>query len=477
MSFASALKQMKNITSDIKKNTVIELDITDMNNLGAGVSHLPDGRVIFVIGSVVGDRVRAKVIKVNSTYAVARTEEVLKSSLHRARETFCTAPHSCGGCVYRELDYEYERELKESYVRHAFIKAGIPDAVIEPLRTTGRIRAYRNKAQYPFAKAKSGTVAGFYAAKTHNVVPAADCALQPEIFGRIVREICALADRFGLEVYDETERCGLLRHLYLRLAEATGQVMLCLVINGRALPHADEIVASIRAAFPEIASIQLNINTESTNVVLGREYKLLYGERYIEDVLCGVRFRITPESFYQVNHDGAELLYSLARERALEGTDGNTCLVDMYCGTGTIGLSMADSLTSLVGIEIVDGAVECARENARINGFENAEFYASDAGNIEKIFASVEENRGALKPDAVVLDPPRKGCSREVIEFLASRKIPRIVYVSCDPDTLARDCKLFSDLGYAIGTVTPVDMFPRTGHVECVCLLTRENAI
>ncbi len=466
---------MKNITSEIKKNDILGLDISDMNNLGAGVSHLPDGRVVFVGGAVIGDTVRAKIIKLNSTYAVARTEEILKSSPHRSDREICTAPQSCGGCVYRSLSYEYEKSLKENYVKHAFIKAGLPDVQINPVRSTERFEGYRNKAQYPFAMTKNGVVAGFYAAKTHNVVPAFDCALQPEIFGKILWEICHLANEYKLDVYDETTGKGLLRHLYLRIAQGTGQIMLCIVINGRSIPHENELTSRIRKSFPEIASIQLNINTERTNVVLGKEYKLLFGERYIEDVLCGKRFRITPESFYQVNHDGAQLLYSLAREKALANVQGSVKLVDMYCGTGTIGLSMADAISELVGIEIVEGAVACARENAKINGIENAEFYASDAVNIDKIFSAVENKHGKLNPDVVILDPPRKGCSREVIEFLASRDIPRVVYVSCDPDTLARDCKLFSTLGYDIGNVDPVDMFPRTGHVESVVLLTRKK--
>lgn len=464
---------MKNITSDIRKNSILELDITDMNNLGSGVAHLEDGRVVFVSGAVVGDRVSARIIKVNSTYAVARVEKIIDRSPNRCENTFCIAPSSCGGCVYRELDYEYEKRLKENYVRHAFIKAGLPDVRINQINTTAKLRHYRNKAQYPFARTKNGVIAGFYAAKTHNVVPAADCALQPEIFGRILREICAFADEYNLTVYDEQTGRGLLRHLYLRIAEGTGQVMLCLVVNGSSIPHESDLVSRINEKFPEIKSIQLNINTDITNVVLGKEYRLLDGERYIEDILCGVRFRITPESFYQVNHDGAELLYSLTRKRALAGDKNGIRLVDMYCGTGTIGLSMADALAELVGIEIVEGAVVCARENAKLNGFDNAEFYASDAGNIEEIFRSVEERRGSLLPDAVILDPPRKGCSREVIEFLASRDIPSIVYVSCDPDTLARDCRSFRDLGYSIGDVDPVDMFPRTGHVETVVLLSK----
>lgn len=462
---------MTNTMYNLRKNDIVELTITDINNLGAGVSHLEDGRVAFIRGAVTGDKIRAKIIKINTNFVVARLEEIIESSPFRDKECFCGASESCGGCVYRNIIYEHEKEIKKSYVKHAFIKAGLPEVIINDVHSTDKTRAYRNKAQYPFAMTKQGVVAGFYASKTHNVVPAFDCALQPKIFGEILHEVCDFADENKLTVYNEKTGKGLLRHLYLRYGEGTGEVMLCLVINGDRIPNARAFVENITEKFPSITSIQLNFNKKNTNVVLGSEYRLLYGERYIEDVLCGVRFRITPESFYQVNHDGAELLYGLAKSKAVEGFEGKISIIDMYCGTGTIGLSMADSVSEIVGIEIVEGAVECARINAQLNGFHNAKFYAGDAKDIESMFASVESQHGTLMPDVVILDPPRKGCSTEVIEFLAKREIKRIVYVSCDADTLARDCRLLSELGYTIGEVDPVDMFPRTGHIENVVSL------
>ena len=456
---------------NIKKNDTVELLITDINNLGAGVSHLEDGRVVFVRGAVTGDKIKAKIIKVNSNFAVARLEDIVEASIYRDNQIFCNASESCGGCVYRHITYEHEKEIKKSYVKHAFIKAGLPEVVINDVHSTNETSGYRNKAQYPFAMTKQGVVAGFYATKTHNVVPAFDCALQPRIFGDILRAVCDFANENKLSVYNEETGKGLLRHLYLRYGKNTGEIMVCLVINTDKMPFEREFVARICDEFPCVKSIQINANKKNTNVVLGNEYRTLHGERYIEDILCGVRFRITPESFYQVNHDGAEILYGLAKERAIAGFDKKISLVDMYCGTGTIGLSMADSVSELVGVEIVEGAVECAKVNARINGFDNAKFYAGDAKDIESLFASVEAQHGTLNPDVVILDPPRKGCTPEVIEFLAKRDIKRIVYVSCDADTLARDCKMFSDLGYTIGEVEPVDMFPRTGHIEnVVCL-------
>ena len=463
-----------NTMSNIKKNDTFDLVIEDINNLGAGVSHLEDGRVVFVRGAVTGDRIKAKIIKVNTNFAVARLEEILVPSVFRCTECFCNASESCGGCVYRHITYEHEKELKKSYVKHAFIKAGLPNVVINDVHSTNRIKGYRNKAQYPFAMTKNGIVAGFYASKTHNVVPAFDCALQPKIFGEILRVVCEFANSKNLTVYNEETGKGLLRHLYLRHGEKTGETMLCLVINGDKIPDAGEFVSLINEKFPAVTSIQLNFNKKNTNVVLGNEYRVLFGERYIEDVLCGVRFRITPESFYQVNHDGAEILYSLAKEKSISDFTDKISLVDMYCGTGTIGLSMADVSKEIIGIEIVEGAVECAKINAKLNNFDNAKFYAGDAKDIEAMFASAEAQHGIINPDVVVLDPPRKGCTPEVIKFLAERNTKRIVYVSCDPDTLARDCKMFGDLGYKIGEVDPVDMFPRTGHIENVVSIRKE---
>ena len=463
---------MTNTMYNLKKNDIVELLVEDINNLGAGVSHLEDGRVVFIRGAVTGDKIKAKIIKVNTNFVVARLEEILKPSAYRDTECFCTASESCGGCVYRHITYDHEKEIKKSYVKHAFIKAGLPDVVINDVHSTNKTKSYRNKAQYPFAMTKNGIVAGFYASKTHNVVPAFDCALQPKVFGEILRTVCDFANQKKLTVYDEETGKGLLRHLYLRHGEGTGEIMLCLVINGDKIPDAREFIDLINSKFPNVTSIQLNFNKKNTNVVLGNEYRTLFGERYIEDVLCGVRFRITPESFYQVNHDGAEILYGLAKEKAICGSKDKISLVDMYCGTGTIGLSMADVAKEIVGVEIVEGAVECAKTNAKLNNFENAKFYAGDAKDIESLFASVEAQHGMLNPDVVVLDPPRKGCTPEVIEFLSKRNVKHIVYVSCDPDTLARDCKMFADLGYTIGEVDPVDMFPRTGHVESVVCLT-----
>ena len=468
---SSEEKKGKTGTENLAKKQQIVLEITDLNNLGCGVGHAPDGRAVFVAGAVDGDRVQAEIIKVNKSYAVGRLMQIMAPSPHR-EEGFCGAPLSCGGCVYRHISYERELYLKHEYVHQCFKKAGLADVAVEPVQTTGQTRGYRNKAEYPITMSKNGLCGGFYAQKTHRVVATECCALQPPVFAEILHTVCAILTEQGVSAYDEVTGKGLLRHLYLREGKNTGDIMVCPVINGDRLPDEAGFVAALRAAFPRITSILLNINKKSTNVVLGNAYRTLWGKDHLDDVLCSLRFAIAPRAFYQVNHDAAELLYGIAKERAVTGGK-NGLLLDLYCGAGTIGLSMADRFSEVIGVEIVPEAVASAKENAAENGIQNAQFYCGDAANTEKLLAEAESARGTLHPDAVILDPPRKGCDRALLEFLAKREIPRIVYVSCGPDTLARDCAILRNLGYEIGTVTPVDLFPRTGHVESVVCLTR----
>ena len=453
--------------TDINKNSIIELDITDLNNLGNGVGRI-DGRVVFVRGAVSGDRVRAKVIKINKSFIVARLEEILVASSER-EEGFCNAPLACGGCVYRNIKYSHELELKYNYVKNAFIKEGIRDAKILPVLSAGKEYAYRNKGQYPLTRVKGKTVAGFYASKTHNVVPAEDCAIQNPAFAPILRLVCEIADELSWSIYDEETKKGTLRHIYLRIGEKTGEVMLCLVINGKEPLHTDVLVERVKTKFPAVVSIILNFNSEDTNVVLGEKYKTLYGKSGICDELCGLKFFISPASFYQVNREGAELLYAKAREAA--DLKGGESIADLYCGTGTIGLSMAKNAKRLCGIEIVESAVECAKENAKNNGIENAEFICGDASNKDVILSAF----GGVAPDVVVIDPPRKGSTRELVDTLADIGVKKVVYVSCSPDTLARDAMYFLDRGYKMSDVQPVDMFPKSGHIECVVCLTRKS--
>ena len=452
----------------MNKGDLLTLSITDLNNLGCGVGRAQDGRVVFVKGAVSGDVVRAKIINVNKSFSVGRLEEVLAPSPHRIDHDACSAPLACGGCVFRAVSYEHELEIKQGYVENAFRKAGLPNVTVLPVRSTGRIAGYRNKGQYPVTVTKNGIRAGFYAAKSHSIIPADSCMIQNDRFAPIVRFVCAYAEKNGWSVYNEESGKGLLRHIYLRIGEKTGEIMVCLVINGDSLPKGDAFAKALVGEFPAVVSVLLNRNKENTNVVLGKAFSTLYGKSDIEDELCGLLFRLSPDAFYQVNRDGAELLYGLAAEAA--NLTGNEILMDLYCGTGTIGLSMAKKAKKLCGVELVPAAVACAREIANRNGIANAEFFCADAGDAETILRAA----GGVRPDVVVIDPPRKGSTRELVTCLASLSVPKIVYVSCDPDTLARDCAWFSEEGYEIGKVQPVDMFPRTGHVETIVCLCKQ---
>jgi len=451
----------------MKKNDIYTADITDLNNLGMGVCRV-DGAVVFVSGAVTGDIAEIKIIKVLSSYCVARTERIVKPSPWRMKEPFCAVSSSCGGCVYSETTYEKELELKREYVVHAMKKARA-DVKVENVLTAGAFSRYRNKAQYPVSCAKDGRlVSGFFARGTHRVIPSLDCPLEPEIFSSILAETLAFFDEKGVSAYDETSSSGLLRHVYVRQARSTREILLCIVINGEGFDGEKEFCSRITGAFPEIKSVYLNVNRDSTNVITGKKYRLVWGKEYITDVLCGNRIRISPASFYQVNRDGAELLYKKAIE--LLDTDETKNMLDLYCGIGTIGLSAArlSGVGRLIGVESVEEAVRDARANAADNGFENCEFICADASDIAGIFASRE-----LSLDRVILDPPRKGCSAETLDFVAEARPEKIVYVSCSPDTLARDIVYLMNKGYSPGTVFPVDMFPRTGHVESVVKLTR----
>ncbi len=469
-----------------KKNDIILLDITDMNNLGFGVGR-HGGAVVFVRGAVAGDRIECRIIKVNKNFLVGRSERIITPSPHRAGDKYCAAPESCGGCVWRNIRYEHELELKRETVINAFRRAGLSDVKVGEVRSTGVTSGYRNKAQYPVGeRAGGGLCAGFYAAGTHKIVgDADDCRLHPPVFADIARRVCDFATKKGVRAYDERTGKGILRHIYLRQGQkpsGESEITVCLVINGENFPGARELAEYLMREFPLVVGLLLNINTKNTNVVLGDRYLTVAGREYIEDTLCGLRFRIAPDAFYQVNRAGAELLYSLARERAVgefvgsrgeRGERGGT-LLDLYCGAGTIGLSMAGDFSKIIGIDIVPGAIDCARENARINSITNAAFFCGDASDTDGILAAAERERGSkIDADVVILDPPRKGSTPELIKYIAARGIERVVYVSCAPDTLARDCALFRECGYEIGEVTPVDMFSRTGHVETVVLITR----
>nr|MBQ5811677.1 23S rRNA (uracil(1939)-C(5))-methyltransferase RlmD [Clostridia bacterium] len=453
----------------LRKNEVFTVTVEDMNFLGFGVAKI-DGFAVFISGAVCGDTAKIKIIKVAKTYAVARVEEIVSPSAHRIAEN-CPVSAACGGCAFRSVTYDFEKSLKENSVKMSFVKQGMRDVCVMP-PTHAKLSHYRNKGQYPVRKDASGkTVIGFFAAKSHRVLDCADCELQNENFAPIIDAIRAFIDEKNISVYDEESGKGLVRHIYLRIGEKTGEIMLCLVLNGEKLPHEDEFVSRITEKFSAIKSLYINTNKKDTNVVLGDSYRLIFGAPYITDILCGVKLEITPQSFYQVNRDAAELLYKKGAE--LADFKGDELLLDLYCGIGSIGLSMAHKVKKLIGIEVVPSAIECAKKNAAENGIKNAAFYCGDAADAEKLLESARAAEGDFTPDVVVLDPPRKGCAEALLEYIARLGVKKIVYISCNSETLARDAKFLCESGYKMSEVYPFDLFPRTGHCECVTRFER----
>jgi 23S rRNA (uracil1939-C5)-methyltransferase len=446
------------MTMFAKNQTFSSVTIEDTNNFGCGVAHL-DGMTVFVKGAVDGDVVNLKIIKVASGYLVATATEILTFSPFRT-DPLCPIEKRCGSCVYRSITYAHELELKRKYVQNALHKVGLELPVGEVL--FGKESGYRNKVQYPIGEKG---VLGYFAEKTHEIVPCTDCLLQNPAFTPILQECSAFFEQKQLPAYDEKSGKGLLRHLCLRSASeaAGGEISVCLVINGSHLPYEKEFCSRLIGKFPKIVSITLCKNTKNSNVILGDELILLWGKKTITDKLCGVSFEISPLSFYQVNHDMAEILYQKAAQ--LADLQAGDTLCDLFCGVGTIGLSIAAGKEniSLIGIEINPQSVESAVENAKKAGIQ-ANFFCGDA------------NHPALQDaDVVLLDPPRKGCDLALIDRLAEIAPQKIVYISCNPDTLARDLSRFVQKGWLISEVTPVDLFPRTGHVETVCLMSRKD--
>ena len=458
----------------LKKNDIITAEIVDITNLGFGVAKV-DGAVIFVASTVPGDKAKIKIIKVGSSYSVGRAEEFITLSDKRVENRCANA--LCRSCAYKCLSYEYEKRLKEESVRQIFKKSGLNEVKIAPIVGSPKELGYRNKAQYPVAMDKNGGyVIGFYAPKSHRVTEAADCPLAPAVFENIIEALRGFFAEYSLSVYDESTGEGLIRHIYLRRGEVSGEVLLTLVVNGNSLPHSDELVDDLTKKFPELVGILLNVNKEDTNIILGEEFITLFGRDYIFDTLGGVALKITAPSFYQVNHDAAELLYAKAKE--LASPTKEDLVLDLYCGAGSIGLSMADCAGEVIGIEIVESAVECATFNAEINHIQNASFYAGDASDTKKILEPAERARGEkIKPNIVILDPPRGGTTEELIEHIAGLSPRKVVYISCNPATLARDMVLFKNHGYVGTEVTPFDLFPMTGHVESVVCLTRQSDV
>ena len=447
----------------LKKNDEIYLTVKSCTVQGSGVCDY-DGMTVFVRGAVTGDRVLAHIIKVKKTYAVGIIKKLIQRSPMRAKN-FCPIAEKCGGCCFAHIKYESELEIKAQQVADNFKRLGKLDITPAPIIPSPSAERYRNKAQYPVGSDGKFATIGFYAPMTHRIIDCADCLLQPKEFAKITDIFRDWIRMKKISVYNESDGSGIIRHIYIRKAVVTGQIMVCIVANSDSVPHTEALIEQLEE-IDGMTSIILNINREKTNVVLGKECKTLWGSDYITDELCGLKFNLSPLSFYQVNHDGAEILYNKAKEYA--SLTGSETLVDLYCGTGTIGLTMAKDVKSLIGVEIIPQAIENARENAKLNGINNAEFICADASQA----AATLLERG-IKPDAVILDPPRKGCDEALIDTVAEMSPTRVVYVSCDSATLARDCQRFATLGYQILAATPVDMFPHTAHVETVVLLSK----
>ncbi|MBR2411810.1 MAG: 23S rRNA (uracil(1939)-C(5))-methyltransferase RlmD [Clostridia bacterium] len=450
----------------LKKNDIIELEITGFSSEGSGVGHF-DGQAVFVAGAAAGDTVSCVIIKAKKNYAIGKIQHILKASRDRIIPD-CPVFPRCGGCQYRHISYEAELEIKTQKVRDAFKRIGHLDIIPEQGVGAESPDRYRNKAQYPVEMSNGRLLTGFYAPFSHRVIDCKNCLLQPKEYADILQITAKWCEKYKISSYDEKSGKGLLRHIYIRKGFSTGEIMVCLVINGDKIFKKDELIQALIKSNSNIKTVLLNHNTENTNVIMGKKETVLYGKGYIEDVLCGKRFRISPLSFYQVNRRQAERLYEKAAEFAL--TPDTRVLIDMYCGAGTIGLTMAHKVDKLIGVEIVPEAIEDAKINAKLNNTENARFICADASEAARILK--EEG---IRPDTVVLDPPRKGCDSELLDTVAKMEPERIVYVSCDPATLARDLSVLEGKGYKTIKAVPFDLFPRTVHIETVALVIKER--
>ncbi len=451
----------------LKKNDEFNLKITGYTSEGGGVGKY-DGQVVFVENTAIGDEILCHVIKAKNTYAVGKAMEIIKPSKSRI-EPECEAFKSCGGCSFAHIKYEDELKAKEQKVKDAFARIGGLTPPFAPIIASPETTRYRNKAQYPVRRENGILSIGFYAKKSHRVIDGGDCLLQPVEFTKIIEIFRKWINNNSITVYSENTNMGLLRHIYLRKAFATGEIMVCVVINGKSLPFYETLLEDLKN-IDGFKTLILNINRKNTNVVLGDECISLYGDGYITDILCDVKVKISPLSFYQVNRNGAELLYGKAAQYADVSKDDD--ILDLYCGTGTIGLSMASKAKSLIGVEIIPEAIEDAKINASLNNFDNTRFICGDASSAAETLKAE-----GITPSTIILDPPRKGCAPELLKTVSEINPEKIVYVSCDPATLARDCKRLKELGYTVKEVTPVDMFPRTSHVETVALLVRTVSI
>lgn len=450
----------------MRKDDLITVTIEDLSSEGLGVGHY-DGMAFFIKDTVIGDVAEAKIMKLKKTYGYARLTRLITPSPDRIAAR-CPVARQCGGCQIQAMSYPAQLRFKEAKVRNNLVRIGkFEHPPMEPIISMEEPFRYRNKAQFPVGMSKDGRIiAGFYAGRTHAIIECEDCLLGVEENRVILDLVLEYMKEYHISPYEELTGKGLVRHVMIRKGFATGEVMVCLIVNGDSLPHVDALVERLRT-IQGMASITLNINREQTNVIMGREIKLLWGQPYIEDTIGSVRFRISPLSFYQVNPLQTEKLYNKALEYA--GLTGEETVWDLYCGIGTISLFLAQRAKQVYGVEIVPAAIEDAKANAALNGMTNAEFFV---GKAEEVLPEKYEKEG-ITADVIVVDPPRKGCEESVLATMIQMAPKRIVYVSCDSATLARDLKYLCHHGYELTRCCPTDMFGNSVHVETVCCLYR----
>ena len=452
--------------SELHRGDPLQVSIETATIDGSGVARV-DGQVVFVPGALPGERCSVRIAHVGRSAVFAQLLSVLTPSAHRV-EPDCPYFPRCGGCALRHMDYEQELALKQAHVQSCLTRIGGQTISALPITGAAQTDGYRNKVQFPVQEQDGRPVAGFFSDKTHRVIPVRHCRIQPDCADAIRGAVLAWMEQYHIRAYDEQTHTGYIRHIYIRFGAESGQILVCIVANCAQLPKKKQLVTALLAAEPGITTIVFSPNTKKGNTVLGAEFHPLYGDGTITDTLCGLQFRLSAPAFYQVNHAQAERLYEKAVQ--LAGLTGNETVLDLYCGTGTITLCLARHAKKAIGVEIVPQAIEDAKFNAAQNGMENAEFFCMDAGQAAKMLADRR-----TRPDVIVVDPPRKGVSADVIEAIRTMAPQRVVYVSCDPATLARDLKLLTAAGYTLQTAEAFDLFPRCAHVETVVLLSHKK--
>lgn len=455
---------------EYRKNDIVTLDIEDCGVDGEGIGKA-DGFTVFVKDAVIGDRVTAKIMKAKKNYGYGRLMEILKPSPYRV-EPKCAFARQCGGCQLQALSYEQQLAFKEKKVRgHLERIGGFTELPMEPIIGMDEPYHYRNKAQFPVGKNKEGRIiTGFYAGRTHTIIENRDCALGVSQNKEVLDRVIAHMEAYGIEPYNEETGKGLVRHILIRYGFFTGEVMVCLVLNGSSIPQKETLIEHL-LEIPGMTSITINVNKKRSNVILGEEIRLLWGKPYITDKIGDISYQISPLSFFQVNPLQTGKLYSKALEYA--DLHGEETVWDLYCGIGTISLFLAQKAKFVRGVEIIPAAIENANDNARLNSIENVEFFV---GKAEEVLPA-EYKKNGIYADVIVVDPPRKGCEESLLATMIEMKPKRIVYVSCDSATLARDLKYLCERGYELRKVCPVDQFGGTVHVETVALLTRKKDV